>query len=195
MSNPTWAHERPYRNLNPLDLRPRSAAPPWPGQVALDTLSGGPFAIFATIADGWAAGGLWLLLAHDEWGLNTVKKMVTTFAPWVENDTAAYTGTVCARLGITEDTVIDPHDVSVRRALSQAMAHVEDYKVVWDAGPLESGLLLTDAKWPAFLAAYRAGGGHPASSPIAPRAVESSADTSADALNGAELNSIKPMES
>ncbi len=156
-TNPTWIHERPFRNFNPLDLRPRSHVPPWPGQVGLDTAPAGPFAIFASIPDGWCSGGLWLMMAHDLWGLTTVKAMIGTFAPWIENNTAAYTETVCKPLGITETTPVDPHDRVLRRALMKAMAHVEDYKVQWDDAALDQGNLLVDARWPAFRVAYLAG--------------------------------------
>ena len=156
-TTPAWVHERPFRNWNPLDLRPRAQPPKWPGQTALDTAPGGPFAIFASIADGWAAGGLWLMMAHDLWGLVTPRKMITTFAPWTENNTDAYIATVCKPLGITGDTPVNPHDPMFRRAMLRAMAHVEDYKVVWEAAPLDSGNLLADARWTQFRADYLVG--------------------------------------
>ena len=156
-ADPRWAEERPYRNMNPMDLRPRNAQPPWPHTVALDNHPMGPFTIFDNEVSGWAAGGLWLLMAHDQWRLNTVETMIKTFAPWVENNVDAYVATVRKDLGIGPNAIVNPHDRATRKSLSHAMAHVEDYKIVWENEGLESGLDMTDALWPEFLEAYLAG--------------------------------------
>ena len=190
-TQPAWADDRPARNRNPADLRPRSQQPPWPGQVAVDTGPGGPFAIFASVPDGWAALGLWLLLAHDQWHLTTVRQMIGTFAPWTENDAGAYTATVCQPLGITADTPVDPYNPIIRRAMMKAMAHVEDYKVQWSDDELDAGNTLVTALWPKFLAEYLAGQSaspRAAPTPVAsPHTAEPSTESEADRLNDAVL--------
>ena len=190
-TQPAWADDRPARNRNPADLRPRSQQPPWPGQVAVDTGPGGPFAIFASVPDGWAALGLWLLLAHDQWHLTTIRQMIGTFAPWTENNTGAYTATVCQPLGITADTPVDPYNPIIRRAMMKAMAHVEDYKVQWSDDELDAGNTLVTALWPKFLAEYLAGQSaspRAAPTPVAsPHTAEPSTESEADRLNDAVL--------
>lgn len=156
-----WMTQRPWRNSNPGDLRVRHMAPPWPGQGSIDDpegTSGGPFAIFATRAEGWAALGLWLLLAHDEWGWQTVEKMIAAFAPPVENNTNAYINLVCGKLRCLPSTVVNPHDRVVRESLMRAIALAEaGPRVQWPDAEVTSALMLTEARWPAFLLAYQHG--------------------------------------
>ena len=166
-----WTFHRPWRNFNPGDLRPRISRPQWPGMTAIDHGSGGPFAIFPTRADGWAALGLWLLYAHDVMGLKTTTQKIRVFAPPSENDTADYASGVATKVGENAD----PHDPAVRIALCKAISHWEDYQAQWPEGELTAGMTLCDARWPGFLAGLNV----PA--PSAP-----SPDNSADALNAAE---------
>ena len=174
---PEWIHHRPFRNFNPGDLRPRQRAPQWPGMTAIDHGAGGPFAIFASRPDGWAALGLWLLFAHDVMGLKTVTQKIHVFAPPSENDTADYAAGVAAKVGENAN----PHDPTVRKALCKAIAHWEDYQAQWPEAEIDSGMMLCDARWSSFLAAAQGGGVAPA--PVAPTPVE----VSADDLNAAEL--------
>lgn len=143
-----WMHHRPWRNLNPGDLRPRSHVPQWPAMSDVDSGPGGPFAIFTTRADGWAALGLWLLYAHDVMGLKTTTQKIRVFAPPSENDTADYAAGVAAKVG----EHVDPHDPAVRIALCKAIAHWEDYQSVWPEDEIKSGMTLCDSRWPQFRA-------------------------------------------
>jgi hypothetical protein len=185
-TQPSWMSQRPWRNCNPGDLRVRHQAPPWPGQVSIDDLPGGPFAIFASRSEGWAAIGLWLLLAHDEWGWTTVSRMIAAFAPPVENNTNAYIDLVCAKLRVTPETSVDVHDRVVREAMMRAIALAEaGARVIWPDAEVTSALTLTEARWPSFLAAYQHGN---VLTNTGTTVVTD--DTSADDLNAAELQNI-----
>lgn len=181
-------HHRPWRDSNPGDLRPRSHQPPWPGQNAIDTEPGGPFAMFASHADGWAALGLWLLDAHDNRGLKTTTQKIAVFAPPSENDTASYAAGIVRKMG--EEA--DPHDPAVRKALCQAIAHWEDWQAQWPEGEIDAGMTLCGLRWPAFTIAARQGGVIHATAPAVisapPVPSEDDPDNSADSLNAAQLD-------
>jgi hypothetical protein len=173
-----WLHDRPIRNDNPGDLRPRHGEPKWPGQDGIDGGRGGPFAMFITPADGWAALGLWCLDARYLRGMKTAAEMIAVFAPPSENNTEAYAAGVVARLGTGD---LDLSDVSVLTALCRAIAHWEESHDVWTDEAITGGMTLCRARWPAYRAA-RTG----AAAPIA----EPPAADGADALNQAELNKL-----
>lgn len=179
MPDPDWVHHRPFRNFNPGDLRPRQRAPQWPGMTAVDHGNGGPFAIFSTRPDGWAALGLWLLFAHDVMGLKTVTEKIHVFAPPSENNTTDYAAGVAAQVGENAN----PHDLTVRKALCKAIAHWEDYQAQWPEAEIDAGMTLCDARWPGFLVAAQGGGVAP--TPAAPPPAPTD-DNSADALMAAE---------
>lgn len=182
MTDPDWVHHRPFRNYNPGDLRPRQRAPQWPGMTSVDHGSGGPFAIFASRPDGWAALGLWLLFAHDVMGLKTVSQKIHVFAPPSENDTTDYAAGVAAKVGENAN----PHDPAVRKALCKAIAHWEDYQAQWPEAEIDSGMTLCDARWPSFLVAAQ--GGCVAPVPHIAPAIAPDPDNSADALNQQQLD-------
>ena len=181
-----WLHDRPARNLNPGDLRPRSGEPAWPGQHAIDHGPGGPFGIFVTAADGWAALGLWCLDARYLRGLRTASEMIAVFAPPGENDTVSYAASVTARMGTAE---LDLADAMVLEALCKAIAHDEDSRVVWVEAETAAGMRLATARWPA----YRAARLEPAPLPLKPepsRPVVKPVIETADTLNDSELRRI-----
>jgi hypothetical protein len=143
-------HDRPVRNNSPGDLRPRTGHPPWPGQDGVDTAPGGPFAIFVTPVDGWAALGLWCLDARYLRGLHTAVQMVSVFAPPSENDTASYASGVAAKVG---DGALDLQVPSTLEALCRAIAHWEESHPVWTDEDVRSGVHLASLLWPAYRAA------------------------------------------
>jgi hypothetical protein len=172
-----WLHDRPVRNLNPGDLRPRSGPPAWPGQDEVDGGPGGPFSVFLTASDGWAALGLWCLDARYLRGMKTARQMIDVFAPPTENDTAEYAAGVVARMG-SED--LDLANTATLQQLCTAIAHWEESHPAWPEVLITSGMQLCVARWPTFRAARLAPAPAPASPP---------AETSAQ-LNQQELNKI-----
>lgn len=171
MSTPVapWMHDRPVRNRNPGDLRPRSGAPPWPGQEDIDAGPGGPFAIFLTAAEGWAALGLWCLDARYLRGLKSALQMISVFAPPSENETASYAAGVAERVGQGD---LDLSNAGTLEALCRAIAHWEEARPVWSDVEITSGMRLCNASWPAYRAARLA----PSPAPV----------ETADQLNAAE---------
>lgn len=144
-----WMHDRPVRNHNPGDLRPRSGPPPWPGQDTIDTGPGGPFTIFQTNAEGWASLGIWCLDARYLRGLKTALQMISVFAPPSENDTTSYAAGVAAKV----PGELDLSNAATLEALCRAIAHWEESHPVWTDVEIASGMRLCTALWPAFRAA------------------------------------------
>jgi hypothetical protein len=177
LGNPVapWAHDRPVRNRNPGDLRPHEYVP-WPGQVAVDGGPGGPFSIFASPGDGWAALGLWIYQSCLIYHRNTAAAMIEVFAPASENDTAAYRFGVVARVG---DGVIDPDNRATRAMLCKAIAHWEDYRQPVLDAHVEAAMILCEQRWPAFARA------------VLDRMSAPPVPDEADALNQAELNKLE----
>ena len=142
---------RAVRNRNPGNLRPRSSRPQWPAQTGIDDAQPAPpFARFSTNADGFCALGLWLLMAHNVWGLTTTTKKIGVFAPpGVDgNNTSAYAAGVAAKVGENAD----PNDPKARRALALAIAKWESPQS-WLTAEINAGMKLSTDLWPDFLAA------------------------------------------
>lgn len=165
-----WLYDRPIRNHNPGDLRPRGAAPEWSGQDVADNAPGGPFAVFQTDSEGWAALGLWCLDARYLRGLRTAEAIIEVFAPPMQADTAGYAEGIAAKVGAGD---LDLSTGNTLRLLCQAIAHCEDSHPIWTPVVITSGMRLCTSHWPAFRAARLA-----AATPAAP----------ADQLNLAENN-------
>jgi hypothetical protein len=191
-----WAHDRPVRNNNPGDLRTRHTPPPWPGQVDVDDDPGGPFAIFATPADGWAALALWCLDARYLRGLHTAPQMINVFAPPADNNpTSAYAQFVSDRVGAGDLDLTDPDRLA---ALCRAIACFEDGRASWNELEVQSGLLLASARWPEWKAArlgdqppMQAVPVHEQTAPLpADPAIEIAGLSDADRLNQAELDRL-----
>jgi hypothetical protein len=142
-----WLHDRPIRNLNPGDLRPRGEAPEWPGQDETDTGPGGPFSIFLSIGDGWAALGLWCLDARYLRGLKTAAEMIAVFAPPTENDTSSYAAGVSARMG---NDPLDLSDAKTLEQLCRAISHFEEAHEYWTDAQISGGMALCGLRWPTF---------------------------------------------
>lgn len=110
---------RGYRNNNPGNLR-TVRVNPWQGQCADD----GGYGVYDTPANGTRALGH-QLRAYSNRGLNTIAKIISTWAPPSDNnDTAAYIADVSAALDIDSFALID---VETELAdLAQAIARHEN---------------------------------------------------------------------
>lgn len=109
----------------------------------VDNAPGGPFAVFATVPEGWRAACQCLLVYQDSHGLRTVRGIINRWAPPQDaNDTSAYAETVSKLTGFGLDQVIDLHDGRTMLALVTAMAHVEDSAAVWNEDEKLAGLRL-----------------------------------------------------
>lgn len=93
---------RGIRNNNPGNIE-FNARVQWEGQTGTD----GRFATFTRPEDGLRAVAKVLLNYQRKHGLNTVRELLTRYAPAFENDTGSYIDHVAARIGVTPDTSID----------------------------------------------------------------------------------------
>lgn len=77
------------RNNNPLNIR-YSSGNKWIGQTGKNK----GFAVFSDMVYGWRAAII-LLVKYQRTGYDTIRKIVTRWAPPSENDTEAYIRDVC----------------------------------------------------------------------------------------------------
>jgi hypothetical protein len=96
-----WDAPRGIRNNNPGNIRygefARSA-----GAIGADS---GGFAVFSDMQTGIEATAK-LLRSYTARGFNTIRKIVSRWAPANENDTQAYIAAVAKQLGVSADTVL-----------------------------------------------------------------------------------------
>lgn len=93
---------RGLRNNNPGNLR-FIARNPWLGQLRDD---GEGYGVYSSLPLGVRAAGR-QLLAYQQRGINTVRQIISTWAPRSENDTAAYIAAVSSALRVPADAAID----------------------------------------------------------------------------------------
>lgn len=113
---------RGYRNNNPLNVR-KNAANAWKGKVVPGTDSA--FEQFVSMAYGYRCA-LYLLRKYISQGNNTIRKIISKWAPPSENNTSGYINHVATRSGINADTVIDRNDREKLCKIAYAMAWVEN---------------------------------------------------------------------
>ena len=113
----TALRPRGIRNRNPGNIDwIEDPAKRWRGMIRKETpAEGGRFGVFDTDANGVRAIGRELLLDETR-GLRTVKRLINSWAPPVENDTSSYVKAVAAALKIDDDLVIDVHGYLPRLA-------------------------------------------------------------------------------
>lgn len=108
---------RGLRNNNPGNLRKNAFL----GFVGLDA---GGYAIFDTLHNGIRASARQLKLYRDR-GVDTIREIITTWAPASENNTAAYIAAVTGALGIGADVTVSGHE-STQTALLRAIFRHEN---------------------------------------------------------------------
>ena len=129
------AGPRGMRNLNPLSLKYV------PGQGAIGADSGG-FGVYGSMESGIAADTRQITLYQDKYGLNTVRGIISRWAPPGDgNDTASYIAQVCQALGVGPDTPINTHDAATAQKMVMAMARREN-GVGLDAGTAQRGVAM-----------------------------------------------------
>ena len=96
---------RGKRNNNPFNIR-YNAANSWKGQTGSD----GDFCVFDTMQHGIRAGGV-LLRNYIKAGKNTIRLIISKFAPASENNTESYIKHVAQMSGIGEDVKLSNNDL------------------------------------------------------------------------------------
>ena len=114
---------RGLMNNNPLNIR-RVAGQHWKGEVLppLGGDRGGLFCKFASMKYGLRAAFVLLRTYSSKYKLNSIRDIVTRWAPPSENDTEAYIRTVCCLTGFGGNQRLTGQDWP---KLVQAMAKVE----------------------------------------------------------------------
>ena len=97
---------RGFRNNNPGNIRPGQH---FHGEVGKDA---GNYVVFDSPHNGIRAIAVDLYTKFRR-GLNTVRKVITVYAPPSENDTESYIRAVCHDIGFNDDTVLDLRNESV----------------------------------------------------------------------------------
>jgi hypothetical protein len=104
---------RGQRNCNPGNIR-RVPGQTWNGSYtsqeqceAAGRVWDADFEVFYSFADGERALGHVLSTYGSAYGLNTVRLIVSRYAPPAENDTDSYVQFVATQLNVAPDTIID----------------------------------------------------------------------------------------
>lgn len=108
------AVDKPFHNHNPGNLRAWGDAPIVDG-----------FAQFSSDQEGLNALAKQLLLYQDRDHLNSVREIITKYAPPKENDTGAYIKRVANRLGVNEWEKVNLHDTGILTKLIMAIINQE----------------------------------------------------------------------
>ncbi|MFX3545025.1 hypothetical protein [Ralstonia mannitolilytica] len=111
---------RGIRNNNPGNLN-------YVGQPGATRESGpnGRFAVFQTAEEGLVALARQLRL-YAQRGINSVRAIISKFAPPTENDTQAYIESVSKRLGVDANATLNVNDPRVMQGLMDAIIKVEN---------------------------------------------------------------------
>jgi len=97
---------RGLRNKNPFNIKEsKGGGIKWQGEHALELDL--TFEEFDNFGDGIRAGARILRTYRDKYGLNTIRGIITRFAPSNENNTAAYINSVASQSGIEADAPIE----------------------------------------------------------------------------------------
>lgn len=118
---------RGIRNNNPGNLN-------YAGQAGA-TREGGPngrFAVFQSAEEGLRALGNQLRLYSNR-GINSVRAIISKFAPASENNTQAYINSVSSGLGVGSDASLNLNDPRVLQSLMGAIIKVENGKNPYSA--------------------------------------------------------------
>lgn len=114
---------RGIRNNNPGNLVKTNIN--WQGKVPHSLNTDSRFEQFYTLADGLRA--MMIDVRNDIIkGQNTVRKLISEFAPAFENNTSAYINTVAQMVGIDINTAISVLDKNLLIGIAKAIAYVEN---------------------------------------------------------------------
>ena len=133
---------RGIRNHNPGNLRRSKDI--WQGLSA--TQNDLEFFQFIDATWGIRALARTLITYQDKHDLRTVAKIINRWAPSIENDTLAYTTSVCKATGFGPDEEINCHSYSVLLGLVAAIIKQENGQQPYTGSGLDIGLSLAGVK-------------------------------------------------
>lgn len=129
--NPT----RGERNNNPGNIRFNSSFT-WQGQAGKDS---GGYLIFDTVENGIRAIGKDLLTKFSR-GLNTVRKIISVYAPSFENDTESYIRAVSSAMGVDDSETFNLYSASQLRTFVVAIIRHENGRVNFSTAQIDAGI-------------------------------------------------------
>lgn len=132
---------RGIRNNNPGNIRHGDA---WQGLAEKQTDSS--FCMFRLPEYGIRALAKVLLNYERKYGLNTVRKIISRYAPVEENDTAAYVVSVAGQLGVGADEAIEVADKTTLLVLIKAIIRHENGEQPYSNEILIKGLEMAGVK-------------------------------------------------
>lgn len=125
------------RNPGNIDYNP---ANDWVGQLPHNPAIESRFCRFDTPVNGIRAMSILLQTYQRKHGLDTVRKIVSRWAPGNENDTESYIRTVCRMIGVDDDEAINVKDYATARALIVAKIKVECAGYTYPDDVVDEGL-------------------------------------------------------
>lgn len=133
----TTGATRGERNNNPGNIRP--AGYTWQGQVGIDSGSMGSYLIFSSPEYGIRAIAKDLLTKFSR-GLDTVRKIITAYAPPSENPTESYISAVSSSMGVMSFTTLNLRDVSTLTNFVYAIIKHENGRVIYTPAQVAEGV-------------------------------------------------------
>lgn len=130
---------RGIRNCNPGNID-HNAANNWQGELPVDPKLEKRFCRFDEPENGIRALCKLLLTYQRKYGLDTVSKLISRWAPNVENDTAAYISAVAASARVSPTDVINLKDRKIMAGIVKAIIKHENAGYEYQDGVLYEGV-------------------------------------------------------
>lgn len=135
---------RAVRNNNPGNIRV-SATQDWQGTMRPEDMSPEQaeekdYVVFAAPSWGFRAIAK-TLVSYKHHGFTSVRRIVTRWAPPVENNTAAYIEAVCDEAEFDADQFVDCQDAETAFKIIKAIARHEAGGWFWPDADLDEGLM------------------------------------------------------
>lgn len=140
MTTPTRALPRGIRNHNPLNIR-LNPANRWQGRIEPERNTDGAFEQFEGPVWGLRAGAVLIIAHYDRRGADTIRKLVSIWAPESENDTDAYTAFVARESGFGADQKLDFHRAEHLRPVLIAMIRMENGQQPYTDAQIDAALV------------------------------------------------------
>ena len=128
---------RGVRNHNPGNIERGTVE--WVGMSA-DQSADPRFIVFDAPEYGIRAIARILMTYYRRHGLNTVRAIVSRWAPPSENDTGAYAAHVAKRLGVAADAAVDVMNRQILRSLVNGIIAHENAGYVYPAEMIDKGV-------------------------------------------------------
>jgi hypothetical protein len=144
MSN--YSHIRGVRNHNPGNLKFNGHVQ-WSGQI-LQGRKDNTFCEFQSAEMGIRAMAR-LLMTYHRRGLNSIAKIIPTYAPKSENDTENYIKYVEKNSGFNRHQPVNMTDVRQAKPIIKAMIHMECGLCLWDDATIERAIHSAKANYDA----------------------------------------------